>query len=308
MYLYGGQENHVLLALSTKITVEHKFQEVKDCITKNFELEAQIENLLRQNHDELLARFNNVDEQLLRIMYSITEFRDIIQQIAPQVILTKQEENILNQFVNSGSNYLIDYFNLSTPINWKAGDIKIQVENTRTLNSSLERLASLGFLLPKKNSQGGVNYGLTEQAFDYVKNLENLPGSIGGVKNKIFNSIPDNWIYDDNSGIYTLKEDVQIQIRQNRSEESGDFSEEWVKSFPDNSAYWDKHSLYYNNNKIGEYNFIAVDGYRMSIPLPKSTRELSITREMYSLGKIINMKHRGYDFDDYLSKAGITIV
>ena len=92
--------------------LEHKFQDVKDCITNNFELSTEIEKLLRLNQEELISRFNEVDQKLFCIMNSMQEFHSLVQMVAPQAILTEQEECILRQFVESGEDILQNYSGL----------------------------------------------------------------------------------------------------------------------------------------------------------------------------------------------------
>lgn len=114
-------------------------------------------------------------------------------------------------------------------------------------------------------------------------------------------------MYNDDKGIYTFRDDALLQIRQTRKDDREPFQEDWAERFPDPAAYKDMYELYYNNNLIEEYIFVAVDGYRMTIPLPKSRKDLRISAEKYRIGRIINLKNYGYDLDDYLNRAGIIV-
>jgi hypothetical protein len=151
--------------------IEHKFQDVKDVITETFGMEIQIETLLQMNQEQLLARFDEVDQKLFCIMNSMQEFRSLIKIVAPQSILSEQEESILRQFVDSGDYVLIDTSGCSNPISWSTNrGIEIKVKEIRYLNSNLQRLVALGFLLEGFN--GHTNYELTGDGIEYVNNLK----------------------------------------------------------------------------------------------------------------------------------------
>ena len=130
--------------------------------------------------------------------------------------------------------------------------------------------------------------------------------SMSALHSRVVDSEPSDWSYDDDRGIYTLQEDALLQIRQVRKDDLEAFHEDWSEHFPDPAAYRDIYELYYNNNLIEDYFFIAVDGFRMSIPLPQSGNDLRVSAQNYRIGKIINLKNGGYYFEDYLSRAGIT--
>ncbi|UZM98443.1 hypothetical protein OL548_28025 [Lysinibacillus sp. MHQ-1] len=52
----------------------------------------------------------------------------------------------------------------------------------------------------------------------------------------------------------------------------------------------------------------SVDGGRSYIPFP-DRKDMTITSEQYSIGKIVNilLNEIGFNFDSYLSEAGITV-
>ena len=122
----------------------------------------------------------------------------------------------------------------------------------------------------------------------------------------LFSSNPEDWTYSDEDGIYYLSNDISLQIKEIRSDESESFNEPWVKKYPDQSATRAIFTICYGDTKIDKYYFASVDGGRMFIPYPKSSNDLRITLNQYLLGKIINYPWKnGYDFDDYLQRANI---
>lgn len=125
----------------------------------------------------------------------------------------------------------------------------------------------------------------------------------------IFSSLPEDWHYDDDDGIFTYDTDALLQIRKDRESDSRIFSEPWVENYPDPHAYLEKCFLYYGDSKIATFYFVAVDGGDKNyIPLPKSSRELKISQNQYILGTIINYPlGPNYNFDECLKYAGISI-
>jgi hypothetical protein len=131
--------------------------------------------------------------------------------------------------------------------------------------------------------------------------------SIESIKKRVIDSNPDDWEYNDERGVFTFKSDATLQLRQLDADNFDKFEESWVGRYPDPVAYRDRYEVLFHGNFIEEFFFVGVDGLRMSIPLPKSSNDLRISQQQYRLGKIINSKMKGYDFDDYLNRADIII-
>ena len=125
---------------------------------------------------------------------------------------------------------------------------------------------------------------------------------------KVYNSNPDDWTYNDDDGIYLYSKDILLQIRKIRTDELVPFEEPWVKNYPDKTATRAVFSVLYNNISIEKFYFASVDGARMFIPYPKSCVDLRIAVPQYLVAKIINDPRNGhYDFDDYLQRAKISV-
>jgi len=136
--------------------------------------------------------------------------------------------------------------------------------------------------------------------------------SLKSVIQKIMDSNINDWLFDDEEGNYTFKKDTGLIIKRDESENRREFNEEWVKKFPDPVAYVSYHKIFYNSSLIKKIFLVAVDGYRMYIPLPK-INDLTINKFQYQIGRIINNSYgesgKGiWNYDSYLSKAGIKII
>ncbi len=152
--------------------VGHNFKELKEYIERDVTLTAQIEEMLKGNHEELLNRFDAVDKQLLRILYSLDAFRPFIKYIAPSAVLSNNEEHILTEFVNSRENIL--YFRQTYEMGkiLQAGQTLITGYDARFIDSNLQNLVDSGYLLSQQTTGKSLSYTLTEKACEYVQNLQ----------------------------------------------------------------------------------------------------------------------------------------
>lgn len=125
---------------------------------------------------------------------------------------------------------------------------------------------------------------------------------------KVLESKPEDWLYNDEKGVFVLKNDLLITIvgKEVDYDESGRFYEEWATSFPDPNARKKEFELCYAGNEIDILYTAMVDGARMYIPYPKLT-DMTISQKDYRLGQIVNVMNAAYGFDSYLNRAGITI-
>jgi hypothetical protein len=123
----------------------------------------------------------------------------------------------------------------------------------------------------------------------------------------ISNSSEEDWLYDDEIGKFVFRNDIRISIQSDRSVSIGDdgFYEEWATNFSDSNANRKKYFLQFNDCIIDTFYTVRVDGGRSDIPYPK-LESMTITNEQYNIGQIVNSIH-GYNFDEYLDSAGISI-
>lgn len=124
----------------------------------------------------------------------------------------------------------------------------------------------------------------------------------------IVESTPKDWIYNDEKRNYIFKNDLRISIIEKMIdyEDSGLFYEDWATKFPDNKARKVEFELCYNRNEIETFYMAYVDGMRMALPYP-DLEDMSITKQQYQIGNIINIPNAAYGFDSYLSRANINV-
>ncbi len=153
--------------------LEHKFQDVKECISNNFALETEIANILKINHEELLLRISNVEEQLARILHSVDIFKGMVKTIAPSACLSKNQEEFLRAIVNSG-NVSFQIVQLIGSYIECCGRYQIDLSriNSKFIIQSAEILTKYGFLMKE-----GKSYMLTEEGLEYITQLDNAGNS-----------------------------------------------------------------------------------------------------------------------------------
>ncbi len=128
------------------------------------------------------------------------------------------------------------------------------------------------------------------------------------VLNMVLSSQPEEYNYDDGTGIFYHKSDLQLRIIFDRGEVSDEeFHEPWVAKFPDPVGRRQPVYIHYGETRVLEVPCVYVDGARHVIPFPKSATELTLTPFRYHVGRILNHPIPGYGFDFALGRAGITV-
>ena len=121
----------------------------------------------------------------------------------------------------------------------------------------------------------------------------------------------NDWLYDDELGLYIFKGNINISILSDREWvlEGDDqyFHEEWAENNPDPRAYRKRFYLRYRGNIIETVYGAYVDGMRCFIPIPRIS-DMTISKFQYSVGEIINnCINVMNNYDDYLRRAGIQV-
>jgi len=135
--------------------------------------------------------------------------------------------------------------------------------------------------------------------------------SVEAILKLIYKSDQNDWIYSDEKGLYVYRPnpDITIQKQYEPDQVDREFHEDWSSKFSDTTAFRSIHKFFYRATPIGREFLIAVDGYRMYIPLPKSAMVLVITKNQYEFGQLINhFNPYGESYDEYLRRAGISVV
>ena len=124
----------------------------------------------------------------------------------------------------------------------------------------------------------------------------------------VLGSRQEDWLADELKGVFTLKKDLDVTIRESRAgdwSEGEPFNEPWAKDFPNPNAERALFELWYRASYVKTYYFVMVDGGRAYLPFPKSANDLTITAEQYAVADAVNREaHRGH-FEMYLGRVRI---
>lgn len=118
------------------------------------------------------------------------------------------------------------------------------------------------------------------------------------------NASPTLWLHDDGLGIWTLRCDLHVTIRQIRSDVGGDdFHEAWAKKVPDKTAKVVLFDLYFGASFVERHHMVAVDGHRAILPMPE-IGNLSVPASKYHLARCIDFQN---SLDDYMGRCGLSL-
>jgi hypothetical protein len=128
------------------------------------------------------------------------------------------------------------------------------------------------------------------------------------VIDRVLASKPEDYVYNDGTGVFLHRQDVKLRITFERGEDSFvKFDEPWVHRFPDTSATRQVVYIEYDAARVQTAYFVHVDGGRYIIPFPKTQADLRISPSQYHLGSILSHPFSGYGFDEGLNRAGIVV-
>lgn len=119
----------------------------------------------------------------------------------------------------------------------------------------------------------------------------------------IVSSGPGDWLDDDERGIFTLKTDLDVTLREVRKDEDYEprpFEEEWATRYPNPTAYSVQFELWFRSSFVKVYYFVSVDGHRALIPFPKSRDDLTITHEQFAVAQAVNLSAGESYFSEYI--------
>lgn len=123
---------------------------------------------------------------------------------------------------------------------------------------------------------------------------------------------PEDFCYNDSTGKYLYKDDVNLILIKNQYDEKERFYEPWVEKFPDRTSYKQEVHLEYNGKRIKTFWFVLADGTRYLIPYPKTANDLRISPLQYHIARILNHDIPNTDSIEYgialaLEIAGIKV-
>jgi hypothetical protein len=125
------------------------------------------------------------------------------------------------------------------------------------------------------------------------------------VNNILNTSSPEDWIVNDEEGVFTYKHDLNLHIQRADHESYRGFNEPWATSHPDSHAVSVDYQVKYGSSLVDKRTLVSVDGHRATLPMPKSQQDLRVRSDEVNFARIVNMGDR---LDEYLRRSGLQVV
>lgn len=107
------------------------------------------------------------------------------------------------------------------------------------------------------------------------------------IMDSIYHSNRSDWEFSENKCTCVLKSNPKIKIVWEDFEDREEFHERWATKHPDEHAYIYDYIIYNNDTEIKRFALVDVDGYRATLPLPKTNTNI-IIRTDYFLARLFN--------------------
>jgi hypothetical protein len=116
----------------------------------------------------------------------------------------------------------------------------------------------------------------------------------------------NDWTYDDESGTYTYKQDMNLCIKASKLDFEADKfeGEDWATRHPDKTAYRQEYTVNYSNAVVHRNTLVRVDGLRATLPMPKIGTN-QVNQECYAFAKIVDNHNT---LNEYMRRADLVVV
>jgi len=145
----------------------HRHEEIKELITHTFHLQAQIDDLLRHDHAEILAKLDKVNQIVVDILAHVEGFSAITSKIAPNAGLSANAVQILAAFVQSHARVMVH----KTPNTVMFAEVGggLEFPDARFVSDDLASLEGLGLIAHNESSGARGYYRLTRRGVQFVQ-------------------------------------------------------------------------------------------------------------------------------------------
>ena len=151
----------------------HQHEDIKNLILNTYHLQAEVDKLLREDHDLMLKKLEAISGMLASLMSHISEFRGLAVTLVPSIQLSDQAVSILRQFVKSNSKYMLLIKHTGGCIlNLEVGG-NVKESEPRFLEDDLNTLVAFGLLTLDYGSSGNPLYRITRNAVKFIEMIDN---------------------------------------------------------------------------------------------------------------------------------------
>ena len=152
--------------------------ELVELLRSNHNLMNATDRFMQRGHDEILDRFDKLEEMLAKSLISTPGWTEITQSLSLKARLSKQAVDLLRWFDATGSSKVLE-------VNTRDGSFLIPMESSggqgnyapdpdeaRFFNADLDLLVGLRLLTEDVNTKGDRIFIITREAVDLVTSIE----------------------------------------------------------------------------------------------------------------------------------------
>jgi len=174
IYLHLKSDREKTSADNFLIWLEQRnLQEIRTGIEANRELLDGLEQVLAENHDDLVARLDRLEQMLTQVITGMAEFGGLRGAVPVQQRMSEQAREVLEWFVAQTGQYLFLPPSFPGPpithINTENGSEILEVRDGRFIRDDLAILTNMGLLTCQPGTDGADSYRITRLAVDYVR-------------------------------------------------------------------------------------------------------------------------------------------
>ncbi len=134
-----------------------------NAIASNQALSSELSGLLTTKHEELVARLDHLNNQILAVAQSVEGFGSLANLLSSSIVLSPQAISLLKQMASSKAKYVMEHKRLSESaflfIDGAVGEL--QVQEPRFIEDDLTSLLTAGLLRLEIASKGSRKFFVT---------------------------------------------------------------------------------------------------------------------------------------------------
>lgn len=154
----------------------HKHEEIKNLISNTYHLQAEIDQLLREDHSKILDAVSHGNQLLTDVLSRIEAFAPLASRIVPRKNLSDQAILILRQLRDSGAPEVAFRKYIGgcdlVAFHYGASGGQLELLDPVFVEDDLKTMAELGLLRLRISDRGDEFFGITRPAVDLLESLD----------------------------------------------------------------------------------------------------------------------------------------
>lgn len=154
-----------------------RHNEVVELLRSNQDLMTATERFMRIGQQEIIDRFDRLEERLAQSLISTPGWAEITQSLNPKARLSKQAVDFLRWFDSTGASSVLE-FNHREGSAWVpmdgsggVGNFEPDPSDARFFDADLDLLGGLELLIEGTGSKGSRKFTITREAVDLIRSI-----------------------------------------------------------------------------------------------------------------------------------------